>query len=219
MTSTLFYGFGAYVGLIKGLRLVEWWPADPASLGWDAAKRIVTDLGKTPLAVANGGITINQLEADDHVTDLGLTQLGPRYPQGAMVGAIWLAKPFYDSLGNNKPPRHQSSDAHDHELTSILYWNGTTPGKRYYGFHGKILGPGTGNKTKVDVFHGGRGKIPGEQPKSLELDFGAEVDAGNSINTPGQAGPIYIEANKARAVQMTSPKRPEAAGFDFLPWR
>lgn len=221
-TSTLFYGFGAYVGRINGLRQVEWWPDAPATLGWDPQKLITTDLGRTPLAVANGEIGIDAVDVDDHLIHGGLTRIGPRYPQGEMVGAIWLSKRFYDTLPPNKqPPLQSSQDAHLYELTSVLYWNGTTPGRRFFGFRGRIVS-NAGGITRVQVWHGGRGKVPNEPPKgAFDLDFAKDVDQGlTAIGSGGtQDGAIYIEDKKARELQLRSPKIPESSGFDFFPGR
>lgn len=221
MTTTVFYGFGAYVASLVQQRVVKWWPQDPSKLSpaWDHGQAILTDLDKTPNAVKNGTIQIAQIECDDHTSDAGLTQIGPRFPQGLMIGMIWLAKPFYDNLQNNKPPRHQSSDGADYELTSILYWNGNTPGKRYYGFRGQIVGQGQGNKHKVKLWKGGRGKIQNEPPQgTFDIDFANDTDTANNEISPGgtQDGAIYVEEGAARQLQLMSPKRPESAGYGYV---
>ena len=222
-TSTLFYGFGAYVGRLNGLRQVEWWPDAPATLKWDPAKLIATDLAKTPLAVANGEIAIDDIEVDDHIVNTGLTRIGPRYPQGEMVGAIWLAKGFYDALpANVRPPRQSTQDGADYELTSVLYWNGTTPGRRFFGFRGRIASNPGGGITRVEVWHGGRGRVANEKPRGpFDLDFAKDVDPTHTAIGPGgaQDGAIFIEDQKARELQLRSPKIPESSGFDFFPGR
>jgi hypothetical protein len=215
-TVTKFFGFGAFVGAIRGLRQVEWWPKDPATLtpAWDQNALIATDLAKTPLGVVQGLITIAQLEVDDHLMNGGLTRIGPRYPQGEMIGPIWLAETFYNSIPQGKrPPRHQTTEGSDYELTSLLHWNGNVPVRRFFGFRGK-LNAINGTKFKLDVWHGGRGKIPGEVGKPVEVDT-ANIDTTTSISNVGDDGAIYIEDSTARSLQLMSPKRPEASGGDF----
>lgn len=214
-TVTKFFGFGAFVGAVRGLRLVDWWPEDPAKLGWDGSKLISTDLSRSPLGVVDRRISIAQVDVDDHLTNQGLTRIGPRYPQGEMVGAIWLSETFYNGIpAAKRPPRDQNGDGNVYELTSLLYWDGDRPGRRFFGFRGKITGV-DGTSIKLDVWHGGRGRVTGEVGKPVQIDS-ADVDPTHStITKPGDDGAIYIEDKKARELQLMSPKKPESSGFDF----
>ena len=224
-TVTKFFGFGAYVGVIKGLREVGWWPKEPSTVKppWDAGQLITTDLAKSPLGLVSKYVkSIDDIDVDDHLTNGGLTVIGPRYPQGETVGCIWLSERFYNDLlkAGVTLPRHQTTDGEDYELTSLLYWDkdkdgNDVPGRRFYGFRGK-LNTVNGNDYDVDLYHGGRGKVPGEQPKKNKKLHKRDIDLANTtIVNPGDDGAIYIADSQARTLQMMSPKRPEASGGDF----
>jgi hypothetical protein len=87
MARTVFFGFGAFVGAIKGPTQIEWWADDPALSGFSASALIPVDLANNPSAARAGTIAIGAIEVDDHRVDGGLTTVGPRFPLGATVGA------------------------------------------------------------------------------------------------------------------------------------
>ncbi|HLL21709.1 MAG TPA: hypothetical protein VK427_06245 [Kofleriaceae bacterium] len=197
---------------------MRWWPAQPDSLKWDETLQIETDLAKSPTGFVTGVIrSIDEIEVDDHVTALGRTQIGPRYPQGEMVGSIWLSETYYNKIGGAKVlPRHQSPDAADYELTSILYWNNDKPDSRFFGFRGLVQSV-RGTATELKVWHAGRGQIKHEQPLDVVVDA-ADLDPTMTLaRNPGDDGAVFIRDARARELQLMGPKRPEAAGFTLLP--
>ena len=188
-TRITFYGFGAFVGSLTGPTQCAWWPDDPATLNWALSALIPTDLSMTPTWARTAKRSWSDIQVDDHRQDGGRTTVGPRFPQGTMVGGIWLSETYWKSLGANQPARPTSRDGHDYEFTTILYWDPALPGRRFHGVHAK-LGPSHGPLTRVEFFDIGRSKVPGERTRGpfwLDLaqvahpkDAGAtEVDASN----------------------------------------
>lgn len=215
-----FFGFGAYVGALRGQTQCEWWPDDPAIVHWSPSTLVPTNLAKTPAAARAGSIGVADIQCDDHRTNGGLTTIGPRFPQGAMVGAIWLAESYWSSLPN-KPPRFPAVDGHDYEYTSLLYWDGPLKGRRFYGVHARILGA-NGPLTRVAVFHSGRSKVPGEQPAGpfwLDLAQVAHpVEPGATEICGGQQeGALFLDESTSRQVAIMSPKLPRTEGYELFP--
>ena len=225
MTRTVFYGFGAYVGTITGQTTCSFWPDDPQSLGWAAKAQIPVDLSKNPTAVRQNQISVADIQVDDHRLDGGLTGIGPRWPGGQPIGACWLSETYWSSLGASKPSRQPPSapdDAHDYELTSILYWDGDLAGRRFFGFHAKILST-QGPLARVQIWHGGTARGPGHPPAGVWwLDLAQVAHPIDPIATqiePGKVteGALFLDAPTGRQLQLMGPKRPPAAGSELLP--
>ena len=220
-TKIVFYGFGAYIGAIRGTTQCDWWADDPASLNWSPNLLVPTNLAKNPAAARAGTIRVADIECDDHRIDGGLTTIGPRFPQGKMVGALWLAETYWNSLPN-KPARPTSTDGHDYEHTSILYLDGPMAGRRFYGLHAKVVGT-QGPLSRVLVWHGGRSKI--DQPIGpfwLDLAQVAHpVEPGaTQVGVSGpQEGALFLDDATARQLTIMAPKIPKSEGFDLFPER
>lgn len=221
---TVFYGFGAYVGAIRGVTQGDWWPDDPQTLGFQPAALIPTDLAKNPTAVRAGVIPLADLQVDDHRSLGGLTSIGPRFPQGAMVGAVWLADTYYASLGATAPARLSSAEAaesRDYELTSLLYWSGPLAGRRFFGYHARVLTT-NGTLAHVQIWTAGRSRIPNEPPAGtwwidLATDAHPLDPSATQVNAMGQEGALFLDAATAQSLQLFGPKLPRALGFDALP--
>jgi len=219
MTRTVFFAFGAYVGSITGPRTCLWWPADPSTLGWDATLAISTDLGATPAAAAAGTIGAADVQCDDHRIDGGLTSVGPLFPGGATIGAIWLAEPFYASLGDNQPPRQPGSapfPCRDYELQENVYWGNDPAGdRRFYGFHAEIVAPPQGGLVLVDLWNAGTSLVAGMPPAGRWwIDLATSSDSSSTTIAIGgaQQGALFLEATLAQTLALRGPKRPPNLG-------
>jgi len=222
MSRTTFYGFGAFVGSIRGLTQCAWWDDDPVAVHrFSQAALVAVDLAKNPSAVTAGRIGWADVEVDDHRQDGGLTTIGPMFPTGAMTGAVWLTEQFYAKLPN-PPPRHPASapnDAYDYEVTSYLYYGGEEGDRRFHGYHANIIAT-NGSLSNVEIWEAGTGKIPGRGPTGtwwLDLSQVALSAAGGStaaLNTPGA---LFLETPTAKTLRMRGPKKPPDLGSVDLP--
>ena len=226
MTRTVFFGFGAYVGTISGQTTCSFWPDDPQSLGWSTAALVPVDLARNPTAVRTNNIQVTDIDVDDYRLDGGLTGIGPLWPGGQTISAVWLSETYYNSLGANKPPRQPASapnDAHDYELTSILYWDGPMADRRFFGFHAKILST-QGPLSHVKIWHAGTSKVPGQPHAGIWwLDLAAVAHPVDPIATqiaPGGVteGALFLDSPTASSLLLRMPKRPTSSGSgDFFP--
>jgi len=224
MARTVFFGFGAFVGAIRGTTQIEWWADDPALSGFAATALIPVDLARNPSAARAGTIAVGAIEVDDHRVDGGLTTVGPRFPLGATVGALWLARDYYVSLGGRQPPRHPAAaagDAYDHELTAVQCW-GELGDRRFLGFHAKIVST-NGALALVETWHGGTGKPGrppagrrGPDPPAVARPFHAADPAATQIAIGGPAeGALFLDAQTTGQIQLLGPKRPPGAGDEL----
>jgi hypothetical protein len=222
VSRTVFYGFGAYIGAIKSATACDWWPDDPATLKFASSALIPTDLACNVTAVRNGKIGLGALQVDDHRIDGGMTTIGPLFPGGVTIGAVWLAETYYNTLGN-RPPRQPPSypiEAYDYELTSILYWDGPLAGRRYHGFYAKIVSM-NGTLSLVEIWNPGTGKAGGNPAGSWWLDLAAGAHPIDPIATQiskvGQDGALFLDEQTTAGLKLTGPKRPAGQGNDYLP--
>ena len=218
MTRTVFFAFGAYVSAITGPRVCTWWPDQPSALKWDPALAIPTDLAATPRAAASNAISADQIQCDDHRVDGGLTSIGPLFPGGATIGAIWLAEGYYQSLGGNKPPRQPGQAPYpcrDYELQENVYWGDPRGDKRFYGFHAEIVGTPQGGLVLVDVWNAGTSLVAGMPPAGRWwIDLATSSDPSSTTIAIGgaQQGALFLEATLAQTLALRGPKRPPNLG-------
>lgn len=223
MTRTVFYGFGAFVGTISGPTTCAFWPDDPQRLGWSGTAMIPVDLANNPTAARAGTIAIDDIQVDDHDIDGGLTGIGPRFPFGRHVGPCWLSETYWRSLAN--PPSRQVAsapdEAHDYELTSLLYWDGPLKGRRFYGFHAKILGT-SGPLSRVQIWNAGSSRVAGKPAAGvwwLDLAQSAhppEPDA-TQISAAQPDGAVFLDADTTRSLKLFKPKLPSGMGSELYP--
>lgn len=224
MARTVFFGFGAFVGAIKGPTQIEWWADDPAMSGFAATALIPVDLARNPSAARAGTIAVGAIEVDDHRVDGGLTTVGPRFPLGATVGALWLSQSYYVSLGGRQPPRHPAAaagDAYDHELTAVQCW-GELGDRKFLGFHAKIVST-NGGLALVEIWHGGTGKRGGPPAgrwwldlAAVALPFDAADPAATQIALRGPAeGALFLDATTTGQIHLLGPKRPPSSGDEL----
>src|SRR3569623_592670 len=104
MSRSVFYGFGAFVGSITGPTTCSFWPDDPAQIGW-TSPQVKVDLSQNPEAVRRGLIAEDAVQADDHASwgTGGLTKIGPMFPGGAMIGAVYLQDAYMRTSGLAPP--------------------------------------------------------------------------------------------------------------------
>lgn len=221
MTRTVFYGFGGFVGTINGLSTCTWWSDDPQSLKWANSALIPVDLSKNPTAVRNKQIQIADIQVDDHRVDGGRNTVGPLWPVGSTIGQIWLSESYYATL-SNRPPRQPASapnDAYDYELETILYWDGDLAGRRFYGFHAKLLKE-QGPLSLVQIWNAGTGKVPGQPPAGTWwLDLNAVAHPRDPIATQISSslteGALFLDSDTVKSLALIGPKRPPLFGYDF----
>lgn len=216
MTKIVFYGFGAFIGSIRSATECAWWADDPATLGWAQGSLIETDLAKNLSALRAGKISLAELHVDDHRVDGGLTSLGPLFPTGATIGAVWLSEIYYQTLGGNKPPRlpgRLANDYYEYELTSLQYLDGEQGDRRFYGFHAHIKAAAQPNLSLVQIWNPGSART---NPKPageywLELDKVAHpVEPGaTAIATGGTTtGALFLDEATTKSLALRVPKIP-----------
>lgn len=224
MSRTTFYGFGAYVGSLRGLSECLWWDDDPVlTYKFSQSALVPVDLSMNLSAARAGKIGWADIQVDDHRQDGGLTTIGPMFPTGAMMGACWLTEQYWEKLPN-KPPRQPASapdDAYDYELTSYQYYDGEQGDRRFYGFHAQIAQV-KGTLSQVEIWEGGTGKIRNRGPQGVWwLDLAAVAlppgpDA-SQISKQGETGALFLEAKAARSLALRGPKKPADLGSFELP--
>ena len=208
------HAFSAYVGSIRGATTVRFWTEDPGdgSVNWQRGQLIELDLSRNTTAAKNGQITWDQVDVDDFTLDGGLTTLGPRYPGGSMIGAVWLTESFMGRKGIQvaRKPQH----AHDHELRALLHIDASNKfAGRYQGFHAKVINT-HGKLTEVQIWNAGQGKLGGQSAR-FGLDLAAISDTTES-DVPKKDGSLYIETDAKRVYLAgggTGPKIPAASGL------
>lgn len=216
MSRSVFYGFGAFVGSITGPTACSFWTDDPAVIGF-TAPQIPVDLAKNPEAVRRGVITEADVQADDHasVGTGGQTKLGPMFPGGAMIGAVYLQESYMTSKGLAPPgPR-------PYEWCTIQYYASEPApltNRRFYGFHAQILSV-TAGISMVSLWARGMSSIPGQAPMGtwpIDLArWAPPLGPGiTQISAPGQAGSLFLDAQAGGAglIQFDWPKMPKILG-------
>jgi hypothetical protein len=214
---TVFYCFGAYVGQLTGTTQVSWWPDDPVATGFPQQRLIPIDLAKNPTAARAGTIQIQDIQVDDDRANGGLTSVGPRFPGGQMIGAMWVAETYLKTLGANQPSA-SSADAYDYELMATLYWK-ELGDRRFNGFHAEIVAPPQGNLVLVDIWNGGTAKSGAKPAGRWWLDLDAVSDPNyTTISAKGpQSGALFLDRQTSSQLQLFYIKRPAGLGFDAFP--
>jgi len=205
---TIFLGFGAYVGRIASQTRCELWTEDPTEHGFAADALIAVDLGKCTTAAMNGRIDWAEVEVDDHVNVGGLTGIGPLWPEGATLGAVYLADHFVKRLAVR--PTLPVIDGEPYELKTVVYHPGTADpraGRRYCGFHAKVLDR-RGSHALVQIYPGGSSKsLPPLAARWIDLRSVEVCDVGASSMTAIGAqdeGALFLEWELATTWRVSS---------------
>ena len=202
MSKVTFYGLPAWVGAIHGPTVCEWWDHDPAERQWDRSHLHRVDLAKTVSAVLAGQIPVSQVEVDDHTTQRGRTTIGPRFPGGAMIGAIWVSESYLAANGLTAP---------GHEFQLVQYFEGEQDNRRFYGFQASVLET-QNHLSLVQLWHPGTGASTAPPAGTWWLDLSAHADPSTPPPGSGQAAPLYLDSKAASQLVTTDPKIPEAVG-------
>ncbi len=220
MSFVKFYGFAAWVGALHSETACSVWMADPIAGGWSAAALVDIDLGMTPSGVRTGRIKVADVTVDDHLSDGGLTMIGPRWPGGAMIGGLWLASRVWDGLGAKQPPfPPPRAGGRGYEYTSIQYFDNEQGNRRFYGFHGRISGT-QGPLTRVDLWNPGTSAANPVTPAgSWWIDLAASADPNHTQINPKQPdGAVFLDAATVTATPLiTQPKLPVLKGSFLFP--
>lgn len=202
MSKVTFYGLPAWVGAIHGPTVCEWWDHDPAERQWDRSHLHRIDLAKTVSAALAGQIPVAQVEADDHTTRRGRTTIGPRFPGGAMIGAIWVSESYLTANGLTAP---------GHEFQLVQYFDGEQENRRFYGFQASVLET-QNHLSLVQLWHPGTGASTAPPAGTWWLDLSAHADPSAPSPGSGQAAPLYLDSKAASQLVTTEPKIPAASG-------
>jgi hypothetical protein len=208
MSKVTFHGLPAWVGAIHGPTVCEWWDHDPGQRQWDHSQLHRVDLAKTPSAALAGQIPVSQVEVDDHATKGGRTTIGPLFPGGTMIGALWVSESYLAANQLTAP---------GHEFQLIQYFDGEQQNRRFYGFQGSVLQT-QAHLSLVQLWHPGTGTGAGTAPPAGTwwLDLGAHADPSTPAPGAGQPAPIYLDSRAASQLVTTDPKLPPYVGtFPF----
>jgi hypothetical protein len=223
--KSVFYGFGAFVGRIDGESRCAFWPQDPEEVNYDAALLVPIDLDANVAAARAGKIAWSDVKVDEHYLDGGTTSIGPYFPDGEAVGAVYLEKTYWDRLRREIRPELPAADygARDYEFQTVVYWEGTgdpRAGKRYFGFHAEVLDVEE-SRACVAIYDAGSSRVEAPRAKEwLDLDSlavdaprtrGGLTDIGVGGDLP-LAGALFIEAERAALLGAEIPKLPPSAG-------
>jgi hypothetical protein len=202
MSKVTFYGLPAWVGAIHGPTVCEWWASDPAPLKWDRSLLRQIDLAKTPSAALAGQLPVSEVEVDDHATKGGRTTVGPRWPGGTMIGAVWVSESY---LAANR------LTAPGHELQLVQYFDGEQQNRRFYGFQANVLQT-QNHLSLVQLWHPGTGAGTAPPAGTWWLDLNASADPNAPPPGGGQPAPLYLDSKAASQLVTTDPKIPEGIG-------
>jgi len=224
MARSVFYGFGAFVGTIKGPTTCAWWADDPARLNWDPAQQVTVDLSKTPEAYRRGLIKLDEIQVDDNPAydPQGRTQIGPMWPGGTMTGACWVQATYWQNTLGGKPARNfHGLQGHTYEMCIAIDWDTNPAGQRFNGYYAEIVGTQAGTTlAQVKVWNPGTSMIPQMQPAGTWwVDLAQQampIEPGfTEIGiAPGDAkqGALFLAASVAGAMPLAAPKTPYYAG-------
>lgn len=202
MSKVTFYGLPAWVGAIHGPTVCEWWDRDPAELQWDRSQLRRIDLAKTASAALAGQIPVAQVEVDDHATKAGRTTIGPLWPGGTMIGALWVSDSYLTANRLTAP---------NHELQLVQYFDGEQQNRRFYGFQASVLQT-QNHLSLVQLWHPGTGTGAAPPAGTWWLDLGADADPSTPPPSGSQPAPLYLDASAASRLVTFSPKLPPFQG-------
>lgn len=211
MSKVTFYGLPAWVGAIHSPTICEWWERDPSQLNWDRSLLHRIDLAKTPSTVLANQIPVSQVEVDDHSTSGGRTTLGPLWPAGNAIGALWVSE-IYLARNSLKPPGAPAGlGGHGHEFQFVQYFDGEQGNRRFHGFHANVLQQ-QNHLSLVQIWHPGTGASPAKPAGTWWLDLAADADPNVAPLTPNQPAPLYLDNKSASKLPMFDTKLPPYKG-------
>jgi hypothetical protein len=221
MTKVTFHGLPAWVGAIHGPTTCDWWTSDPAQLKWDRSLLHPIDLAMTPSAAAASRIPVAQIDVDDAASAGGRTTIGPLFPGGAMMGAIWVSDGYLARLGGKLAVAVPAGvPGHDYEWRLVQYFDGEHGNRRFYGFHANVLQV-QHQLSLVEVWNPGTGTTGVKPAGTWWIDLGADADPSVPPLQPGKPGPVFLTRGMVGHMTLIEPKSPPYRGsfpVDAAPW-
>ena len=234
MTTTvksIFYACGAWVGRIDSETRCRFWSKHPSEINFDPVLQVPLDLGRTPEAARDGRIDWDQVQVDDlrdASEDTGVTTLGPWFPDGKMTGAAYLETTYWQRLRSDIRPVFPPPGfpARDYEFMTVVYRHASgnaRAGRRYHGYHAKILREGPGTTAFLSISQPGRSKAS-DPPLERTLDLGS-LDCDAHVDESGlteiglgkgkrKEGALFIHLPRARRIGLFDVKVPAGSGIN-----
>jgi hypothetical protein len=213
-TKTMFYGVGAWVGKVLGEKQVAFWPLPPEEYvpPFDPKKLLEVDLAKAP-AHAKTATDWAALQADDHVNLHGSTTLGPFFPDGTSVGAVYMPETYLRKLKLWPWKQPALFNAQDYEFHTVIYREDDGSFRRFRGTYARVIQI-KGNLAEVLLYGPGTSGDPTPKilpPQWFDLNDGALFDPPANGLTE-----LSIPANKREGALFIAPSLYEAS-FGYGP--
>lgn len=208
MSKVTFHGLPAWVGAIHGPTVCDFWTSDPAQLKWDRSLMSTIDLAHTPSAALAGKIQLAQIDADDFPTAGGRTTIGPLFPGGRQIGALWVSEAYLQRLGGRAPV--VQAGAYDYEFMAVQYL-GEHGDRRFNGYHAHLRQT-NGALSLVDIWNGGTGASGAKPAGSWWIDLAADADPNAPPLAVGATGPLFLESKRAKQLTLIDTKVPPFSG-------
>jgi hypothetical protein len=194
----VFVGTPGFLGRIDGETRCSFWAQEPVDHGFDPDLLIDVDLACTPSAAVAKEIPWEAVEVDDCFAGpngmVSGTTLGPRWPELAITGAVYLERGFRLSLPASRRPACPPLGLHGepYETMTTVYWpdlDDPRAGRRYAGHHAEILEE-RGTLAHVAVHPPGRSQDPEVATVKMWIDLASpeQCDAGPESLTAIGAG-------------------------------
>jgi len=229
--KSIFYACSAWVGRIDSETRCRFWSTHPAEINFDPVLQVPIDLARSPSSAREGRIEWDEIQLDDlrdANVDSGVTTVGPWFPDGKTSGAVYLAKPYWERLRSDIRPAFPPPGypARDYEFMTVVYRHASgnaRAGRRYHGYHAKILQEGPGTNAFVSIYQPGRSKAS-DAPLDRTLDL-ASLDVDAHVDDSGlteiaigkgkrKEGALYIHLPRARTIGLFDAKFPSGTGIN-----
>jgi len=232
IAKSVFYLSAAWVGRIDGETRCSFWPTNPLENHFDPALLVPVDLSKTPSVALKGQISWDQVQVDDFADHHGggLTLIGPLFPDGRMVGGVYLERKYWSRLRKEirpafPPPGFEMPEKY--QYMAVVYQDGSRAGRRYMGLHAKIIRE-EGSTAVITIlnecdpeFAETSSPTSGLELKCdlSSLDCDAHVDAGGMTEIATgkgkrKEGALFLDAKYAKRIGLPVPvKCPPSKGI------
>jgi hypothetical protein len=223
-SRSVFYGFGGWVGQQQGPTSTAWWPTDPQTQSphFDQSLLITSDLAKNPQMVRLGGQAPTTIDVDDPPLYGGGTKLGPTWPTGSTINAVWMESNKWAALAAPvKPPRIPTGyQCRDYELTTVVYWTGPLANRRFWGYYAEITSE-QGANALCSIWPAARSLEPRVAPAGswwLNLSQVAHpIEPGFTAIGVGvthiKQGALFLDSATTANLGLSEPKLPRGQGL------
>jgi hypothetical protein len=234
--KSIFYACGAWVGRVDSETRCRFWSRHPTEINFDPVLMVPLDLSRTPSSSREGRIDWDEIQVDDlrdTNDDSGVTTLGPWFPDGKTTGAAYLEKKYWERLRSDIRPVFPPPGfpARDYEFMTVVYRHASgnpRAGRRYHGYHAKILRDGPGTNVFVAIHQPGRSKAS-DPPLERTLDL-ASLDCDTHVDESGlteialgkgkrREGALFIYLPRARSIGLLDHKLPSGTGINVLAYQ